>query len=63
MPQRSPPVTSREANRRPTVMIRIPLAVARRIDLQLEEGTYSNRSDWCRAAIIRRLEEAEKKAP
>ena len=43
-------------------MIRIPLAVARRIDAQLEEGTYANRSEWCRAAIIHRLEEAENRA-
>ncbi|MHB1260456.1 MAG: hypothetical protein ACYC2H_01945 [Thermoplasmatota archaeon] len=43
-------------------MIRVPLAVACRVDVQLEEGTYANRSDWCRAAIIHRLEEAENRA-
>lgn len=43
-------------------MIRIPMAVARRVDVQVHDGTYANRSEWCRAAIIARLEEAEKRA-
>ncbi len=48
--------------RRPSTMIRIPMAVARRVDAQLAEGPYATRSAWCRAAIIARLEEAEKRA-
>ena len=51
-----------KGNRRPSTMIRIPMAVARRVDAQLPEGTYGTRSAWCRAAIIARLEEAEKRA-
>ena len=61
MPSSSHSATTGTTKRRPSTMIRIPMAMARRVDAQLSEGTYANRSEWCRAAIINRLEEVEKR--
>lgn len=48
-----------ESGKRLTV-VRIPLAVARRIDAVLEkDGTFRSRSDWIRWVAVRELNKLE----